>query len=169
MSSQRLTPTLLLAALLTVMLASGYWMWGRLRDLEPAPAFVPTPLATAVPTVPSLSTSARLPPGYRLAGVAVGEPESFAVVESPAGTHGLYRLGEEVPGLGRVRRIEPERIVVQSDAGQFELWLAPAPTVTAGRVAAVAATLPQRTPAAPEPTSPPPAQRGAGTTPESAP
>ena len=122
-----------------------------------------------MPTVTPLPTVARLPPGYRLAGVAVGEPESFAVVESPAGTHGLYRLGEEVPGLGRVLRIEPERIVVQNDAGQFELWLTPAPTMTAGRVPTAAATMARRTPAAPAPTGRPPAEQGAGTTPESSP
>jgi len=168
MSSQRLAPALGLA-LLAVMLVSGYWLWGRLRDLEPAPIFVPTALQTAVPTVPPLPTLARLPPGYRLAGVAVGEPESFAVVEAPSGTHGLYRRGEEVPGLGRVLRIEPERIVVQNDAGQFELWLTPAPTVTAGRVPPVAATMVPPTPAASVPTSRPPAERGAGTTPESSP
>ena len=171
MSSQRLTPALapaLMLVLLAVMLVSGYWLWDRLRDLEPANPSVPTPLETAMPTVSPLPTVAKLPSGYRLAGVAVGQPKSFAVVESPSGTHDLYRLGEEVPGLGRVLRIETQRIVVQNDAGQFELWLTPAPTVTAGRVPAVAATLAQRTPAA-APTGRPPAERGAGTTRESSP
>ena len=168
--SQRLALALMFAVL-AVVLVSGYWLWGRLRDLEPATPLVPTPLQTVMPTVTPLPTVvvAKLPPGYRLAGVAVGEPESFAVVEAPSGSHGLYRLGEDVPGLGRVLRIEAEHIVVQTDAGQFDLWLTPAPTVTAGRVPPVTATLAHRTPVAPTSTGRPPAERGGGTAPESSP
>jgi hypothetical protein len=167
MWSQRLAVPLMLL-LLVLMLVSGYWLWGRLQDLAPPPSSLPTPLETATPTVTPLATVVKAPPGYRLAGVAVGEPESFAVVEAPSGAHALYRLGDDVPGLGRLLRIEAERIVVQSETGQFDLWLMPALTVTPGRN-----PTPAVTPSLPRPrasrTRPQPAAPGAGTAPGSTP
>jgi hypothetical protein len=169
MSSQRLAGALMLLVLV-LMLVSGYWLWGRLQDLAPPPSrTLPTPMETATPTVTPLATVVEAPPGYRLAGVAVGEPESFAVVEAPSGPHGLYRVGDDVPGLGRLLRIEAERIVVQSEAGQFELWLMPAPTMPPGRRPGATGT------AAPSHRTPVPTSRrqpvppGAGTAPESTP
>lgn len=172
MASQRLALALMLL-LLALMLASGYWLWDRLQDLEPAHPTVAVPTATATITATAAPTVLKAPPGYRLAGVAVGEPESFAVVEAPSGIHALYRVGEDVPGLGRLLRIEAERVVVQNDGGEFELWLAPAPTATPGRNPTVSGTTlraSRRTPAAPAPTTErQPAGPGAGTAPESTP
>ena len=166
--SQRLALGLLLL-LLALMLASGYWLWGRLQDLQPAPPAGPAPTETATRTVTPLATVAKVPPGYRLAGVAVGEPESFAVVEASSGTSALYRVGEEVPGLGRLLRIEAERVVVQNETGEFELWLTPASTATPGRSLTPAGTPPpgHRTPA--PTTGLQPAGTGAGTAPGSTP
>ena len=132
MSSQRVAVAVMLL-LLALLLVSGYWLWGRLKDLEPAPQNPPAPSATPAQTVTPQPTVLKAPVGYRLAGVAVGEPESFAVVEAPSGAHALYRTGEDVPGLGRLLRIEAERVVVQNESGQFDLWLTPAPTATPGR------------------------------------
>lgn len=170
MGSQRLALALMLL-LLALMLASGYWLWGRLQDLEPAHPTVGVPTATATITATPEPTVLKAPPGYRLAGVAVGEPESFAVVETPAGASALYRVGDDVPGLGRLLHIEAERVVVQSDRGEFELWLTPAPTATARRNQAVVDTpAAPRTPATPPPkTRRRPAAPAADTAPESTP
>jgi hypothetical protein len=108
-----------------------------------------TPAETATPT-------AGQPPGYRLAGVAVGEPESFVVIESPNGSANLYRLHDDVSGLGELVRIEAERVVVRGTAAQFELLLTPAATATAA---------PAGTPKPRSPTRTPPLRpRGGGTT-----
>ncbi len=139
------------------------WAWGVLLALllaaivlmlwrrhRPAPSVAPpTPIATAAVTVTAVPspTVLRAPSGYRLAGVAVGEPDSFAVVESPNGRNTLYRRDADIPGLGRLVRIEAERIVVQSDAGQFDLWLTPAATPTPTRHRTVAAQPPTAKPA----------------------
>ena len=168
MLSQRLVAVLMLLVLLALMLVSAYWLWERVRDLAPPPAkTLPTPAETATRTVTPLATVVRAPPGYRLAGVAVGEPESFAVVEPPSGAHGLYRVGDDVPGLGRLLRIEAERVVVQGEGGQFDVWLMPASTVTPvpNLSSATTASPPQRTPV---PTTRPQAP-GARTAPESTP
>jgi hypothetical protein len=171
MTSQRLALAVMLL-LLALIVASGYWLWGRLQDLEPAHPTVAVPAATATITATPAPTVLKAPPGYRLAGVAVGEPESFAVVEAPSGIHALYRVGEDVPGLGRLQRIEAERVIIQNDGGEFELWLAPASTATPGRNPTVSGTprAARRTPAAPAPTTGrQPAAPGAGTVPESTP
>jgi hypothetical protein len=162
MSSRRLALGLMLLLLL-LMLASAYWLWGRLQDLAPPPT-VPTHTATATRTVTPVPTAVNVPPGYRLAGVAVGEPESFAVVEASSGASALYRVGDDVPGLGRLMRIEAERVVVQNETGQFEMWLTPAATITPKPSVTAAATTPavHRTPAAPT-TGSLPAAPGAGT------
>jgi hypothetical protein len=169
MAAQRLVVAALMLLVLVLILVSGYWLWGRFQDLAPPPLILPTPAETATCTVTPLATVVKAPPGYRLAGVAVGEPESFAVVEPPEGPHGLYRVGDDVPGLGRLVQIEAERIVVQGEAGQFVMWLMPAPTVTPGRRPSAAGTVSpgQRTPA--PTTRPQPAAPAAGTAPESTP
>jgi hypothetical protein len=169
--SQRLTLGLMLL-LLALMLASGYWLWGRLQDLEPAQPIVSTPAEMATRTATPVATVVKAPPGYRLAGVAVGEPESFAVIETSSGNSALYRVGDEVPGLGRLLHIEAERVVVQNETGQFDLWLAPAPTATPGRSPTQMSTPSpaHRRPAAPAPTTARrPVVPGAGTTPGSTP
>jgi Type II secretion system protein C len=137
--SQRLAVGLMLVVL-ALMLASGYWLWGRLQDLAPPAPAAPTPTVAATRTVTPVPTIVTAPPGYRLAGVAVGEPDSFAVVESSAGSSALYRVGDDVPGLGRLMHIEAERVVLQTEGGQFELWLTPASTATPGAHATVEPT-----------------------------
>lgn len=121
--------------LLFVAAASVAFVLWRLADV-PAVRTAATPTATeAPPTATPTPTPLRAPAGYRLAGVAVGDLESYAVIETPGGTSVLYRLGAAVPGLGRLVRIEPERVVVAAEAGEFELWIAPAPTPTGGPAA----------------------------------
>lgn len=117
----------IVAAIAALLLVVWLWQsgdrWSALRASAPTPTFVvqsPTP----TPTPPSA------PPGYRLAGVAVGGANLYAAIEPPGGATNLYRLNAEVPGLGRIVRIEGERVVVRSAAGEFEMWVAPAPTPT---------------------------------------
>ena len=130
--SARQLALVVICALLIVIILSGLWVWRRLvSTLAPQPPSAPTATATALP--PPTPTPPRAPPGYRLAGVALGEPDSFAVIEAPDGTHALYQLGAEMPGLGKLLRIEAERVLVQSGTGEFEMWLAPAATATPTR------------------------------------
>ena len=138
---------LVIVVLLALMLLSGIWLWRRLAATPPPPALARAS-ATIAPTAEPTSTPLTAPPGYRLAGVAVGEPDSFAVVESPNGSHTLYRVNADVPGLGRVVRIDAEHVIVESPEGQFDMWLAPAPTETPTPVRTVLRT-PARTPTSP--------------------
>lgn len=145
--------------LLLVVGGSGWWLWRRLTRVV-APAS-PAAITASAPSRPPLTRSATgtptspAPAGYRLAGVAIGEPESFAVVESPNGSTALYRLNDEVSGLGQLVRIEAERVVVRAEKEQFELWLSPAATATPTVARA------PKSPAA----TPPPRPRAGGTTP----
>jgi hypothetical protein len=172
-ATQRTGVTVLL---LVAVLASVWWLSRRLAggpELAAPATQTPASPAPAVPTV----TPLQAPRGYRLAGVAVGDPVSFAVVETPSGANVLYRTDDDIPGLGRVLRIEAERIIVHSDAGPLELWLMPAasPTPTRPRAAtARAAAAATRTAPAPVivPTSTPPPAADAsapGPTPSAAP
>ncbi len=130
MPSQRLG-LLIILLLILFTLASGLWLWTRLvGSAAPSRPAVATPTPAAAASGAVSPAPARPPPGYRLAGTAVGEPDSFAVVEAPDGATALYRLNDEVSGLGRLIRIEAERVVVQGDTGKFELWVAPAATRT---------------------------------------
>ena len=119
--------------LLVIVVVSGLWLWMRLAVVRPAAprlaATTPNVTPRSLPASPT-ATVLQAPLGYRLAGIALGEPDSFAVIESPNGTTTLYHLDADVAGLGRVIRFEAEHIVVQTDRGQFELWLAPAATAT---------------------------------------
>lgn len=163
-----------LLLLVALMLASGVWRWGRtVRPAPEHPEVSPTETATAAVTAGVSPAPLQPPPGFRLAGVAVGTLESFAVVEAPHGAHALYRVGNDVPGLGRIVRINAECVIVQGASGQFELWLAPASTPTSPRTTPrrlvttrpsprAATTTPGRpvlTPTAP----PPPPARGSTT------
>ena len=148
MSTQRVAAAVI-CALLIVIIVSGLWLWRRLVTTL-APQLPSTSTATATMPPGLTPTPLRAPPGYRLAGVAVGEPESFAVIEAPSGTHALYHLDADVPGLGKLVRIEAERVLVQSETGEFEMWLAPAATATA---------TPVRSPLRRSPTGPAPAGR----------
>jgi hypothetical protein len=152
----------IVVVLLMLVVLSGVWLWRRWVATPPPP--VPAqPSATLTPTVEPTSTPLGPPPGYRLAGVAVGEPDSFAVLEAPNGTNTLYRRNAEVPGLGRLVRIEAERVVFETAEGQFELWLAPAATATPGPVQAP--TRPRATPTRRLPLRSPAAGTARGSTP----
>ncbi len=129
---------LLLALLLLALVAiSGMWLWDRLiRSVAPSasPAATATVSPAAPPTAAGAGAGSPTPQpdaaGYRLAGVAVGDPDSFAVIEAPDGSTGLYRLNDDVPGLGELARIEAERVVISGSSRSFELQLAPAATPT---------------------------------------
>ena len=151
---------------------AGAWLWQRLRHIEAHRAAVPTPTTVPAvppsPTVPAVAAepAATPPAGYRLAGVALGAPSSFAVVEDPLGKSGLYRVGDPIDGLGQLRTIEAQRVVVDGPDGVVELRLAPAPPPTVTRTAAARGT---DTPGpAVTPTRPPRAS-AADRTPESTP
>jgi hypothetical protein len=137
----RPTALLVLVLLLLGMVTSGFWLWHRLAGGEARPT--PRPSASMTPALPT-PTPLRAPSGYRLAGVAVGDPESFAVIEAPDGRTTLYREDADVPGLGRLARIEAQRVIVEAEGGQFELWLAPAATPTRARTAAARSTRPRK-------------------------
>ncbi len=152
--------------LLVLVALSGLWLLRRLQAPAPRPAAVNPVGAVQTATPGPSETPLHAPPGYRLAGVALGEPDSFAVIEAPDGSHALYHLDAEVAGLGRLVRIAAERVVVESEAGPFDLWLAPAATATPKR---------ERTASHPAPTAmstPRPAARGGtvgGSTPSAVP
>ncbi len=168
---QSLRVILALVLLLLLVLVSGYWLWGRLisaplpRRSGTQPPVTATPTVAATPTL----TPVQAPPGYRLAGVAVGAPDSFAVVEAPNGVNTLYRLNDAVPGLGRLVRIEAERVVVAGAGGQFELWLMPGATPTVGSTRAPRHSVPRTAAPATATLQPQPQPVGGGTTPRSAP
>ena len=147
--------------ILLMLLAAILWMlWWKRQPATKTPPSVPVATAVVTATAVPSATPLRAPPGYRLAGVAVGEPDSFAVIEAPNGRNTLYRRDADIPGLGRLIRIEAERIVVESEAGQFDLWLAPAATSTPTRIRAAVA---------PPTARPTPRPAAAGTTPGSRP
>jgi hypothetical protein len=139
----------LLILLLLILFVSGFWLWGRLTE-GGTPSRVATttmpPPGTATPAETATPTAGPPPPGYRLAGVAVGEPESFVVIEAPNGSANLYRLHEDVPGLGELVRIEAERVFVRGAAAEFDLWLTPAATVTAAPASTPKPRSPRQTP-----------------------
>jgi hypothetical protein len=119
--------------LLGLVALSGFWLWDRaIKGGAPARVATATlaPARTATLAAGGTPTPAQRSAGYRLAGVALGEPESFAVIEAPNGSTGLYRLHDDVPGLGELLGIDAERVVIRGAAGQFDLWLAAAPTAT---------------------------------------
>ena len=126
--------TFLITLLLLLFVVMAWWLWSRIVRVAapPSPAGVGTnvPAGTPLKSSETQATGRPAPAGYRLAGVALGEPESFAVVEAPNGTTGLYRLQDSISGLGELVRIEAERVVVRGDHEQFELWLAAAATAT---------------------------------------
>jgi len=139
----------IVVGLLLLFLAgfAGALLWQRLRHIEAQRAALPTPTTVPVvqpsPTVPVEATAepaATPPTGFRLAGVALGAPHSFAVVEDPLGKSGLYRAGDPIDGLGRLRTIEAQRVVVDAPDGVVELRLAAAPPPTVTRTAAAHGT-----------------------------
>jgi len=131
-AAQRISLGLLLLALLLV---GGLWMWLRWATTRWPSAAPPTATPGVVAPSTPTATPVHAPPGYRLAGVATGNAESFAAIEAPDGSHALYALNAAVPGLGTVVHIEDDRVVVRGAAGEFDLQVAPAasPTPTKAR------------------------------------
>lgn len=129
-----------------VLLAALLWLGGWFPASPPAQPPGPTPSAApavATATVsPAKVTASPALRGYRLAGVAENAGVLYAVVEEPDGRHGLYRQGEEVPGLGKVVHVGGEKAVFDTGGGEVTLWVAPAAT-------------PTRTPTVPKPTATP--------------
>jgi hypothetical protein len=144
---------LVTALLVAFAVLSGVWLWERLSSTEAPPPHPPanTPAVAVAPKASPSAAPLRPPPGYRLAGVAVGDPDSFAVIEAPNGATALYRLDADVPGLGRLTRIDAERVTVHSEQGELEMWLAPAATATATLARSPSARTP--TPKRPLPSS----------------
>lgn len=143
--------------LLATVLISGWWLWTRLASsLAPGGPVAQTAARAPSPAAATVAPAGTpAPAGFRLAGVALGEPDSFAVVETANGTTALYRLHDEVAGLGELIRIDAERVVVRNANGQFELWLSPAATATPTAV---------QTPTPPTPTARRPLRRPAART-----
>ena len=144
MQSPRLT-IVMLVVLLAVVVLSGWLLARRLMDTLPQTTVdtaTPTPLAAPTPT----ATAFRAPPGYRLAGVAAHNKQPYAVIEAPDGAHALYRLNDDVPGLGRLSRIGAERVLITSEKGELTLWVAPAATASPTHTRRAATPTPKVTP-----------------------
>lgn len=108
----------------------GLWSTRPQPDIEPRPEATPT-VAAVEPT--QAPRSAGPPPGYRLAGLAVGDPTSYAAIELPDGSSHLYRVDSDVPGLGRVTAINHAGAEIETENGTFTLQLQPAATATPDR------------------------------------
>jgi hypothetical protein len=126
MNMQRFIVSLLALCLLLVFALGVY-----LRKSGEPPA--PPPASTAPPTVQPTEAA---PPDdtahveHRLAGTVVGD-EQYVVIEHPDGRNELYRLGQTVPGLGRVGQIGSDSATFEEDGRRITLRLLPAPTPTA--------------------------------------
>lgn len=129
------SPIISVAALLSAVLL-GLWLAGPLGRWfgEPAPQpESPTPTPTPLPpsASPTPAPEAEVDAAtFRLAGVALSLDEPLAVIEMPDGSHLLLRVGEEVPGLGRLVRVGGDSVVVATETGEVTLWVVPAATPT---------------------------------------
>lgn len=115
-----LLAVLVLAAFLTARFVPRH---GGPTPQSETPAFTPTPLP-ALTTPPIASPT---PLRHRLAGVAQGKV-CYAAVEGPDGSSGLYRVGEEIPGLGRLLAVDRDGAVIEQANGPLRLRVAPGPT-----------------------------------------
>lgn len=127
---------ILIPAVLAIALFAGAWLlWQRTtnRDRIAKPTALaaistPTPRATASPQLSERGSA------FRLAGTAVGDPVSYAAIETSDGVSHLYRSDETVPGLGRIASIATDHVVVVgTDGAELELRLRPAATPTRDR------------------------------------
>jgi hypothetical protein len=116
---------------LLVLGAAVWWLWTTRPQPPLRAAATQTPAAVAQAVTPG--PSSEPPAGYRLAGLAVGEPESFAAIELPDGSSHLYRVDANVPGLGRVVAITNAGAAIEGEHGNFTLKLKPAATQTPDR------------------------------------
>jgi Type II secretion system protein C len=115
---------------LTLLAAVLLWLWHR-HATVPAPR-PPSPASRRAQSPTSTAGPPPTVPPFRLAGVAVGDPNSYAVIEDPQGVTALYRLGENIAGLGRLAGIEPQEVLIETDRGPLALRLQPAATPTTG-------------------------------------
>ena len=119
----------LLIACLALVFLLGWWIRRLHETAAPPSEFAST---AAPPAATITATSAPGTPAavrHRLAGTVIGDA-SYAVIEHPDGTNELYRPGQEVPGLGRLVRVEADRATFAGQQGSFDLKLAPAPILT---------------------------------------
>lgn len=124
---------ILVPILLGAALASGAWLLYQRTQSTPTPAEVapsPTPVPTATPVA---AVAVEVEGQFRLAGTAVGDPTSYAAIELPDGTSHLYRADSDVPGLGKLVEIYPDRVVLHGPEGETTLSLKPAATATSDR------------------------------------
>ena len=117
---------LLLGALAITVLLLWWRVSNRMSSADRVGPATQTPTVTPTPTTPSRSPTPVL---HRLAGVARGRVE-YAAVEGPDGTSQLYRLGDEVPGLGRLARVDRNSATINGPSGEIRLRVAPAPTAS---------------------------------------
>ena len=125
---QRAVPLLLLV----VLGVTAWWLWATRSQRVPQ-KIDPTPTTVADAPARESPAAAGPPPGFRLSGLAVGEPESFVAIELPDGKSQLYRVDSEVPGLGRIVEITESGAAIEGEEGRFTLQLKPAATATPDR------------------------------------
>jgi hypothetical protein len=120
-----------LAAVALAVVLVGLWLLfpGPAEESSSRPTATPSPTPT-VATAASPAATPGPPAGYRLAGVAGGDERSFVAVELPDGSTELFRLGADVPGLGRLVRIEEKRATFEGADGAFSMQVGPKPTPT---------------------------------------
>ena len=154
-----------LLLLLGVLAILGGWWLSRQPRVTPPAAGTPSPAASPSPTAVPSRAAVTPASAYRLAGVAVGDQGSFAVFEDPSGATALYNLGDDVPGLGKLTKVERRRAVITGPSGEIEFRVQPAPTPTRGKPRRIAPAAPPRSrprAATPVPVRPPAPARTAG-------
>jgi hypothetical protein len=121
---------LAVVAVLVIVFLGARWtrrvLFQERADAGRAASSSPAPVARATAT-PSPSPPPVL---HRLAGVALGNVR-YVVVEHPDGGTALYRLGEEVPGLGRIVDVTENSATFEGDLGRIRLRVTVPPSPTA--------------------------------------
>lgn len=112
------------AALALVVVIALAWLLFR-REAPTAPAATPLPSETPTATAAATPTIVA---GYRLAGTALGLRGRYAVFEDPDGNTEMYKVGDEVPGLGTLARVGDIDAAVTTSAGEMRFQVRPAPT-----------------------------------------
>jgi len=147
-----------LLAVILALTAAALLLWAVLRE-RPAPldaAPTAAPATSATPTSVAVAAATTAVHGYRLAGTAAGLRGRYAVFEDPSGATEMYKVGEEVPGLGRLLFVGETEATVATTSGETRFRVRPAPT-----------KLPESTPTAERvrKPSPTPAPSGSGSSP----
>lgn len=118
-----------LLAVILALIAVALLAWALWRN-RPEPAVAPaTPLpdATVTPTRLALAAPTAVQ-GYRLAGTAAGLRGRYAVFEDPGGATEMYKVGDEVPGLGKLLFVGETEATVATSSGETRFRVRPAPT-----------------------------------------